>query len=64
MARFGEQTEAIDGEDYVLALQSTAPDTWGIGFQAADRISDELLRFIRAVQFPGLGWAAPRSAQR
>ena len=52
--QFGGQTEAIDGENFIEALQNAVPDARCIVFQAAGKIADQSFRFLRVVQFPGL----------
>jgi len=53
-AQFGGQTEAIDGENLVEALQNAVPDARCVVFQAAGKIANQPFRFLRVVQFPGL----------
>ena len=38
-AQFGGQADAIDGENFVEALQNAVPDAWCVVFQAAGKIA-------------------------
>jgi hypothetical protein len=53
-AQFGGQAEAIDGENFVEALQNAVPDARCVVFQAAGKIADQPFGLLRVVQFPDL----------
>ncbi len=48
------QAEAIDGEDFVAALQDTVAHAGCIVLQAAGQIADQTFGLLGIVQFPGL----------
>ena len=53
-AQLGRQAEAVDGEDFVEALQDAAGDAGGLAFQAAGEVADQLFGLVGVVQFPSL----------